>query len=93
MASAAVQMQSHSTPSLAVTYEGDDIALLERIVPLVDTIEISPDTIARSDENARPLRPDVLGGVSGPYSLCVNLRSPMASVSPSDPSIIGKKTI
>lgn len=60
MASAAVQMQSHSTPSLAVTYEGDDIALLERIVPLVDTIEISPDTIARSDGKRASLRLDVL---------------------------------
>jgi uncharacterized protein len=60
MASAAAHLHSHSAPSLAVTYEGDDIALLERIVPLVDTIEISPDTIARSDGKRASLRPEVL---------------------------------
>lgn len=47
-------------PALAVTYEGDDRALLERIVPLVDTIEISPDAIARSDSQHASLRPEVL---------------------------------
>jgi len=47
-------------PALAVTYEGDDRALLERIVPLVDTIEISPDAIATSDGRRASLRPEVL---------------------------------
>ena len=60
MASAAPVSHSNSRPSLAVTYEGDDIALLERIVPLIDTIEISPDTIARSDGKRASLRPEVL---------------------------------
>jgi uncharacterized protein (UPF0276 family) len=60
MASVAPLSHFNSKPSLAVTYEGDDIALLERIVPLVDTIEISPDTIARSDGKRATLRPEVL---------------------------------
>ena len=49
-----------ATPALATTYEGDDVALLERIVPLVDIIEISPDAIARMDGNRARLRPEVL---------------------------------
>lgn len=60
MASAAALSDSKPTPSLAVTYEGDDIALLERILPLIDTIEISPDAIARSDGKRASLRPEVL---------------------------------
>jgi uncharacterized protein len=48
------------TPALATTYEGDDIALLERIVPLVDVIEVSPDAIARMDGKRARLRPEVL---------------------------------
>lgn len=47
-------------PALAVTYEGDDSALLEGIVPLIDIIEISPDAIARSDGQHASLRSDVL---------------------------------
>jgi uncharacterized protein (UPF0276 family) len=47
-------------PTLATTYEGDDPVLLERIVPLIDTIEISPDAIARSERQRSHLRPEVL---------------------------------
>jgi uncharacterized protein (UPF0276 family) len=46
--------------ALATTYDGDDAALFERIVPLVDTIEISPDAIARSDGENAWLRPEIL---------------------------------
>jgi len=60
MASAAAVSHSNSKPSLAVTYEGDDVALLERILPLIDTIEISPDAIARSVGKHTSLRPEVL---------------------------------
>jgi uncharacterized protein (UPF0276 family) len=49
-----------AAPALATTYEGDDIALLERMVPLVDLIEISPDAIARIDSKQARLRPEVL---------------------------------
>jgi uncharacterized protein len=59
-------MASVTTPNirprvaLATTYEGDDPALLERIAPLVDAIEITPDTIARSAKKQSHLRTDVL---------------------------------
>ncbi len=53
-------VSSCARPALATTYEGDDIALLERIVPLVDVIEISPDAIARTDGKRARLRPEVL---------------------------------
>jgi len=33
-------------PSLAVTYQGGDAALRDRLLPLVDTIEFTPDTLA-----------------------------------------------
>jgi uncharacterized protein len=46
--------------ALATTYEGDDIAFLESIVPVVDMIEISPDAIARIDGKQARLRPEVL---------------------------------
>jgi uncharacterized protein (UPF0276 family) len=46
--------------ALATTYEGDDPALLERIAPLIDVIEIAPDSIARSDSKRVRLRPEVL---------------------------------
>lgn len=36
-------------PGLAMTYEGYSPGLLERILPLVDYIEVTPDTIARGD--------------------------------------------
>ena len=49
-----------SRPALATTYEGDDPALLERIVPLIDAIEITPDAIARSDGRGASLRLEVL---------------------------------
>lgn len=51
--------------ALAATYEGDDIALLESIVPLIDTIEISPDAIARSEAKRARLRPEVLEEYAG----------------------------
>jgi uncharacterized protein (UPF0276 family) len=46
--------------ALATTYEGDDIALLERIISLVDIIEISPDTIAQSNQGRASLRKEIL---------------------------------
>jgi len=60
MVSAENTLTASAAPALATTYEGDDIALLERIVPLVDIIEISPDAIARIGENRARLRPEVL---------------------------------
>ena len=40
--------RSVSRAALATTYEGVGNDLLERIVPLVDYLEIPPDSIARS---------------------------------------------
>jgi len=60
MVSAESRVTVAGPPALATTYEGDDVALLERIVPLVDMIEISPDAIARIDGNRAHLRPEVL---------------------------------
>lgn len=45
---------------LAVTYEGRDLQLLEQLVPLVDYLEITPDSIAISDGNHVFLDPAIL---------------------------------
>ena len=47
-------------PALATTYEGDDVALLNRIIPLIDFIEITPDALATSDGNRAHVRPEML---------------------------------
>ena len=60
MASVDANTTTKSRLALATTYEGDDIALLERVVPLIDMIEISPDAIARSDSKRASLRPEIL---------------------------------
>jgi len=49
-----------ASPALATTYEGDDIALLNRITPLVDFIEITPDALATSDGHRAHMRPEML---------------------------------
>lgn len=46
--------------ALAASYEGDDPALLARIAPLIDVIEITPDAVARSAAKRACLRPEVL---------------------------------
>jgi len=60
MASVDTTAMIRQQPALATTYEGDDVALLQRIVPLVDMLEIAPDTIATSEEKRQRLRPEVL---------------------------------
>jgi uncharacterized protein len=60
MASVDVTSQLGARPALATTYDGDDPVLLERIVSLVDIIEIAPDAIASSDGKRAYLRPSVL---------------------------------
>jgi len=47
-------------PALATTYEGVGNDLLERIVPLVDYLEIPPDSISRSRAGRASLRPELL---------------------------------
>lgn len=51
---------------LAATYEGGDPALLERLVPLVDYIEISPDSISRATDDGLVLD----GGVMAELENC-----------------------
>jgi uncharacterized protein len=51
---------SRFQPALATTYEGDDAILLERIVSLVDILEIAPDTIAIREGQRPRLRLEVL---------------------------------
>lgn len=60
MASVDTKSVCKACPALATTYEGDDVSLLERIVPLVDCIEISPDTIATIDAKRPRLRTEIL---------------------------------
>jgi uncharacterized protein len=60
MASANHISAIQSQPALATTYEGDDPELLERLAPLVNMIEISPDAIAGSDGKRARLRPEVM---------------------------------
>jgi len=47
-------------PALATTYEGVGLDLLERIVPLVDYLEIPPDSISRTQSGHTSLRPELL---------------------------------
>jgi uncharacterized protein (UPF0276 family) len=60
MAGAEIPNRNRLHPALATTYEGDDPALLERILPLIDTIEIAPDAVAASRNWAVQLRDEVL---------------------------------
>lgn len=41
----------HTGPGLGVTYEGFDLEFLERALPLVDFLEVTPDTIAEVTGN------------------------------------------
>jgi uncharacterized protein len=47
-------------PALATTYEGGDPRLLERICPLVDYLEISPDSISHITGNGCALNPAIM---------------------------------
>lgn len=60
MASVEPTSKNGARPALATTYEGDDPHLLERIVSLVDVIEVAPDTIAGSNAGKAQLRSSVL---------------------------------
>jgi uncharacterized protein len=47
-------------PALAITYEGVGLDLLDRIAPLVDFLEIPPDSISRTQAGRISLRPEIL---------------------------------
>lgn len=62
-------------PALATTYEGAGRDLLERILPLVDYLEIPPDSIARTQGGRTRLRPEVmdqLAAVSSQVGLIIH---------------------
>jgi uncharacterized protein (UPF0276 family) len=48
------------TPRLATTYEGGDPAFLEKVAPLVDYIEVVPDTISESKNGIRSISNETL---------------------------------
>ena len=53
--------EARGKPRLAVTYNGRNPGLLDRLVPLVDAIEFAPDAIATTSERKRPhVRPEVI---------------------------------
>jgi len=56
----AVDRVSRLEPRLATTYEGRDPTLLETVIPLVDYVEVVPDTIAKSIGGVRSLSADTL---------------------------------
>jgi uncharacterized protein (UPF0276 family) len=60
MAVASASAQERRRPMLAVSYNGGEPGLLERLIPLVDAVEFAPDAIARSEEGRTSLRPEVL---------------------------------
>jgi uncharacterized protein len=62
-------------PRLGFTYEGGEPELLERVMPLVDYLEITPDSIARPDDDGAHLDPailDELGAVAGAMQFVVH---------------------
>jgi uncharacterized protein (UPF0276 family) len=54
------KQNSKSRPALATTYEGIGGDLLERIVPLVDYLEIPPDSFSRTESGRTTLRSELL---------------------------------
>ena len=56
--------RSVSRAALATTYEGVGNDLLERIVPLVDYLEIPPDSIARNQAGRASLRPELMDEIA-----------------------------
>src|SRR5580698_107781 len=70
MASAVLNTSQHTPrPALATTYEGTGLDLLERIVPLVDYLEIPPDSISRTENGRSSLRPEILNQLESATSL------------------------
>lgn len=55
---------SRRIPALATTWEGTGRGLLERIVPLVDYLEIPPDSFTRTEYGRSLLRPEPLDEIA-----------------------------
>src|SRR5215472_6737529 len=51
----------HATrPALATTYEGEEPLLLEQMLPLVDYLEISPDSVSSMTSSGCALNPQIM---------------------------------
>lgn len=50
-------------PELAATYEGEDVDFLERVLPLVGFLEVTPDTIAAAQGDRIVLHDTALEGI------------------------------
>jgi uncharacterized protein (UPF0276 family) len=59
-ASSQVEQIETTCVSIGATYEGRDPALLERMLPLVDYIEVTPETIAEKNGSRISLSKDVM---------------------------------
>jgi uncharacterized protein (UPF0276 family) len=53
-----------SRPALATTYEGVGAGFLNKIAPLVDYLEIPPDSIARTNGASEDLQPEILAEIA-----------------------------
>lgn len=60
MTAATSNIEASSRPGLGTTYLGYDPALLERVLPLVDYIETTPDSIAFVDRGVPRIHPDCM---------------------------------
>jgi uncharacterized protein len=56
-----VSTKLHTSVAIGATYEGRDPALLERMLPLVDYIEVTPETISEANGNEVSLSPEIIG--------------------------------
>jgi uncharacterized protein len=67
-----VESTSHrvAAPALATTYEGMSSDLFNQILPLVDYLEVAPDSIARISNGHATLRPELLDQLASatPYT-------------------------
>lgn len=59
-----VTRASVARPALATTYEGVGDDLLQQIVPLVEYLEIPPDSIARTEGGRTRLRPELMDQIA-----------------------------
>ena len=59
-ASSQVEQMEATCVSIGATYEGRDPVLLERMLPFVDYIEVTPETIAEKNGSRISLSKDVM---------------------------------
>lgn len=75
MVSVDSRFEKQSRPALATTFEGAGAGFLDQLAPLVDYLEIPPDSISRISDGCSNLRPELLdeiGSVVPPLKLIVH---------------------